>query len=234
MLTVATSLPAPGFWDEDADGQPAGGFEYDVAEALAERFGLRLDVVDVPFDQLTSGNLGDADLALAQITITDARAEHVDFSTPYYTTSAGVLAGAGTTIGDLRTAAEQRWVVVTGTTEAAFVADVIQPDADTLEVTDDTAAAQAVQDGRADAALVDVSSALVLEQRFDGLDTVARFDTDERYGAAVPKGDRHNLELVDAGLRALDADGSLRDFADDSIHAHADPTDLPVIVTGDD
>lgn len=244
VLTVATDLPAPGFWDEASDGtadggttvdgaEVDGGFEYLVAEALAQRFGLRLDVVDVPFAKLIDGELGGADLALAQISITDERAERLGFSTPYYTTSAGVLATTGTTIADLRTAREQRWVVAAGTTEADFVDDVIQPDADTLVVEDDSAAAQAVLDGRADAALLDVSSELVLQDRFPGLATVARFDTDERYGAAVPRGDELNLQLIDAGLRALDADGSLRDFADQTIRAGNDSNDLPVIVTGE-
>ena len=100
VLTVATTLPAPGFWDQDASGTVDGGFEFEVATALADRCGLRLDVVDVPFEQFTAGDLGGADLALSQISITDGRADHVDFSTPYHTTSAGVLGPTGTEISD--------------------------------------------------------------------------------------------------------------------------------------
>ena len=48
VLTVATTLPAPGFWNQDAHGTFTGGFEYEIAQALADRFGVTLDVVDVP------------------------------------------------------------------------------------------------------------------------------------------------------------------------------------------
>ena len=34
----------------------------------------------MPFKQLTAGNLGGADLALSDITVTKQRAQHVDFS----------------------------------------------------------------------------------------------------------------------------------------------------------
>ena len=55
------------------------------------RFDLELEVVDVPFEPIVAGDLGGADMAIAQISITDERAEDVDFSTSYYVTSAGVL-----------------------------------------------------------------------------------------------------------------------------------------------
>ena len=35
VLTVAAALPAPGFWDGDTPASVAGGFEHDLAEALA-------------------------------------------------------------------------------------------------------------------------------------------------------------------------------------------------------
>src|SRR3954471_18558430 len=73
QLTVATSLPAPGFWDGTAVGELTGGFEDGIARALADRFDLRLEVVDVPFERIVAGDLGGADMALAQITITPAR-----------------------------------------------------------------------------------------------------------------------------------------------------------------
>lgn len=231
LLTVATALPAPGFWDQDATGEVVGGFEFEIATELAEHFGLRLDIVEVPFDRIVQGDLGGADLAMSQISITDARRAHVAFSTPYHTTSAGVLATKGDEIRDLKTARERSWAVTAGSTEAAFVHDVVEPTADVVERPDDEATARAVADGTVDAALVDVSSALVLQQQFTGLDTVARFVTEERYGAAVPKGDDHNLQLIDAGLHALDADGTLRDIAGRTLAADTDPDRIPVIVT---
>ena len=72
-LTVATSLPALGFWDGDDVDDLTGGFEWGIAEALGERFDVEVTYLDVPFEQLAAGDLGEADLALAQISITDGR-----------------------------------------------------------------------------------------------------------------------------------------------------------------
>lgn len=233
VLTVATALPAPGFWEHGADGDFTGGFEYGIAAALAERFGLELDVVDVPFGDLVVGDLHGADLAMSQISITEARAEAVDFSTTYYETSAGVLAPSGTTVPDLKTARGLSWCVVSGTTEAELVAATIRPSDPPVEVGDDVGCATAVADGTVDAALLDLASAVVLRQQFAGLDAVARFNTDERYGVAMANGDRR-LELVDAGLRALDSDGTLTDLAQQYLTPSVDTGRIPVIVTSAD
>ena len=94
-LTVATSLPAPGFWDGATVGELHGGFEDGIARALAERFHLRLEVVDVPFERIVTGDLGGADMALAQITVTAQRSDVVEFSDPYYLDDAGAVVRAG-------------------------------------------------------------------------------------------------------------------------------------------
>jgi polar amino acid transport system substrate-binding protein len=238
VLTVATSLPAPGFWEGADASSLDGGFEWEIADALAARFHLDLDVVDVPFESIVAGDLGDADMAIAQISITDERAEVVDFSTSYYVTGAGVLGAAGADeLTDLKSAKEQTWVVVGGTTEETFVNDVIRPDDDPLVVEDDQAAADAVAAGTVDVALLDLSSALVLTNDDAQLAVLGRFATDQRYAIALPHDtsdqDRRNQDAVDAAIRALDADGSLEQFAHDwLVPAYgADVSDIPIIPT---
>ena len=73
-LTVATAqVPDPGFWSGTV-AHPTGGFEFALAQQLASRFDLaKISVVQVPFHELVRGHLGGADLALSDITITEAR-----------------------------------------------------------------------------------------------------------------------------------------------------------------
>lgn len=215
VLAVAAPLPSPGAWELDAAGRPVGGFEYELAVALADRFDLRLEVVDVSFAQIVAGDLGGADIALAEITVTSDRASRLDFSTPYYRADAGVLARAGTEMLDLKTARDSSWGTLEGTTDAAFVADVIRPDV-SLTFPDEQACAEAAADGQVDACLMDLPTALAVEQQVAGVDTVARFATDEQWAVALADGaSRTNLEVVDAGIRALVADGSLERLADE-------------------
>ena len=69
-------------------------------------------------------------MAISQISITDDRAELVEFSTPYFDDAAGVLGPVGEELTDLKEAREQQWVVVDGTTGQDFVDDVIRPEDD--------------------------------------------------------------------------------------------------------
>lgn len=60
------------------------GYEVDVANAIGEKLGMKVEFVetewDAMFEALEAGNF---DVAMNQITITDARKESYDFSTPY-------------------------------------------------------------------------------------------------------------------------------------------------------
>jgi tetratricopeptide (TPR) repeat protein len=67
-LRVATALPAPGFWDGgDTPESITGGYEYELATLLADRFDLELELVAVPFDQIASGDLAGAEKIYLQI-----------------------------------------------------------------------------------------------------------------------------------------------------------------------
>src|SRR5262245_6101911 len=83
VLIVATRpIPTAGFWDGDS-GTPTGGFEYELSQRLAERFHLELQIVQRPFADLVAGDLGGADMALAQISPTSSRERVLDFSVGY-------------------------------------------------------------------------------------------------------------------------------------------------------
>jgi polar amino acid transport system substrate-binding protein len=229
-LTVATSLPAPGFWDGGDVGDLSGGFEFGIATLLAERFDLELDVIDVPFERLVAGELAGADIALAQITITDAREDHLEFSVPYYTDAAGAVLEAGEELTDLETAKEQRWAVQRGTVEADFLDDVVRPDDEPSLFEDAVACVDAVADGRADAALVDLSTALILTKGRPDVTTGGRFTIEGDVAVALPS-DSANVEVVDAALRALDSDGTLGDLEHEFLAPvfATDPASVPVV-----
>lgn len=129
-LTVATSLPAPGFWEGEDASDLTGGFEYELARELADRWDLELAVIDVPFDDLVAGDLHGADLALSQITITDDRRRNMTFSTPYYRDDDGVVLPTGEELTDLKTAKELRWGAIVESTQLGLLVDVVRPDSE--------------------------------------------------------------------------------------------------------
>ncbi len=234
-MRVATALPAPGFWDGNDPSSVTGGFEWALAQLLAQRFDLTLEVVQVPFAQLDAGDLGDADIAIAQITATDERNERVDFSVGYFETAIGVLAPNGSEIRDLREARDVQWVVVDGSTQQDFLDDIVMPSTPALVVADETEAAAAVADGRADAGLTDLATGLVIAAAAPELEVVAQFVTRQRYAIALPQDRAHatgNDDAVDTALRALSADGTLDELAEQWLEPRfeRDPDQVPVII----
>jgi polar amino acid transport system substrate-binding protein len=212
VLVVATSLPAPGFWEGPA-GAPTGGFEHGLAVALMEQFGLdELRVVDVPFEDLIAGELGGADIALAELTPTVGRDDALDFSTAYLDAHPAVLVRDGTDVPDLAAARDLRWAVQSGSTQVDLARERIRPDV-LVELADIQAVVDAVTAGDVDAALLDLPTALVEEQLTDGaLQVVAQFATDDVLAVAVAEDDP-NLEALDSALRALLNDGTVDDLA---------------------
>ena len=61
------------------------GADIDMAQAIADELGVKLEVSSMSFDNvLTSLQTGKADLAIAGISATEERKEVFDFSIPYY------------------------------------------------------------------------------------------------------------------------------------------------------
>src|SRR5699024_473648 len=69
------------------EGNEMVGYDIDVANAIAEKLGLEPDPVKARFDGIVLGVQNKRyDTAVASLTITDERKEHVNFTIPYYET----------------------------------------------------------------------------------------------------------------------------------------------------
>jgi len=234
-LTVATELPAPGFWNGDDPATVRGGFEWGLAQALADELGLTVSVRQVPFADIVSGRLDGADIAFAQVSATAERKKVVQLTQPYYETSPAALARPDTErdLVDLATAKKQRWVVQEGTTLESYLADVVRPAEKPLVLATTDAVVRAVVDGDADVALLDLPTALTVA-REDGLSVPARFERVEPIVGVLPA-DSDNGQLVDKALARLLANGTvdrLRTKWLDPVFV-VDPDTVPVIIAQD-
>jgi polar amino acid transport system substrate-binding protein len=227
-LTVVTSLPAPGFWNGDDPADITGGYEYDIALALQEGLGLGdLEIVNVSFDQLVAGQVGDFDVALSQVTITDERKQVVDFTEPYFEADQGVLVKAGTEVATVEDAKALQWGVQSGTTGLDYVNDVLQPDNEPQAFQDLAAGFAALDAGQLDAFMMDTAIVLAQAAESGGSQEVAaQFKTGEEYGGILPKGSA-NADAINAILTELKDDGSLAEFAEEWLGG--DPSAVPVL-----
>jgi polar amino acid transport system substrate-binding protein len=227
-LTVVTSLPAPGFWEGDDPSNITGGYEYEIAQALQERLGMgNLEIVNVSFDQLVAGQVGDFDVALSQVTITDERKQVVDFTEPYFESDQGVLVVAGTKVETVDEAKALQWGAQSGTTGSDYLTNTLQPDNEPQVFQDLSAGFAALEAGQVDAFMMDTAIVLAQASESGGSEEVAaQFKTGEEYGGILPKGST-NADAINGILTELKDDGSLSEFAKQWLGG--DPSAVPVL-----
>lgn len=84
-LIVATDAAWPPF--EYMEGEKVVGADLDVAADIAEGLGVELEIINAAFDSLSMYlQNGEADLAIAAITVTEDRMDTMEFSEPYCNT----------------------------------------------------------------------------------------------------------------------------------------------------
>jgi polar amino acid transport system substrate-binding protein len=194
-LTVATDKPAYPPYFEDNDPTNGKGFESATAYAIADQLGYsKADVnwVTEPFNSSYAPGPKDFDFDVNQISITPARADHVDFSAPYYTANQAVVATKGssaasaTSLADLKDASIG---VQIGTTSLDAVNSEIEPTNQAKVFNDSNDVVTALKEGQVDAVVVDLPTALYL--------TAAQVPTATIVGQfAAPGGDRWGALLA--------------------------------------
>ena len=90
-LTVCSDTPYEPFEFKDDAGLDTG-YDIDLLRAIADTADLKLAVIDLPFDGiLGSLEAGDCDVVASAVTITDERAQQVDFTDPYFDADQSLL-----------------------------------------------------------------------------------------------------------------------------------------------
>jgi polar amino acid transport system substrate-binding protein len=232
-LVVATSLPAPGFWNGDGiDPQSVkSGFEYDLAKQMQSRFGLKkLVVKNVSIGDVLQGSLGTADVAISQIAATCRLVPVANMSVPYLASSQGVLV---TKKFNKPMATGDDVKAITWGTEADTAAvDAlqrfgVQPKTyDTLEK-----AYAAMKAGKIDAVLTDTGVALGEASTSNGrlkvIAQIGQISGPDFYTVVLPKSATANVAAVNTVLRTLTESGQLSQLTKKNLTV--DPATLPLI-----
>jgi polar amino acid transport system substrate-binding protein len=219
VLTIGTDSPAFEPWFVDNDPTNGEGFESAVAYAVAEELGFSEDEVEwikVRFNNSYKPGPKDFDFDINQISITEERAEVVDFSQGYYSAAQGVIALDDSPVADAGSVADladYKLGAQTGTTSLTAIREVIQPDEDPLVFTDTNAAKQALQNGQVDAILADVPTAYYITAvEIPQGEIIGQFQPEtgeqEEFGMLFEQGSELR-PCVDQALTTLEEDGTL-------------------------
>jgi polar amino acid transport system substrate-binding protein len=208
-LTVCSDTPYEPFEFEGPDGEQTG-YDMDLLRAIAEDAGLELAVVDLPFDGiLGSVAAGDCDVVASAVTITDERAQQVDFSEPYFDADQSLLVRAADegTYATLEGLAGQRIGVQTGTTGETYANENKPEGAEIVSFEDADGLFAALTSEDIAAVLQDFPVNAYRATKDTAFVVTATFPTGEQYGFAVKKGNAEVLAFIDEGLATLRDDG---------------------------
>jgi polar amino acid transport system substrate-binding protein len=208
-LLMKADLPSPGWYNGDKVEDIRSGFDFCLLVNIAHRAGIdNVKLQMASFDGLVAGKAGNMDLSLNQITITEERKKVMDFSDPYFQSTAGILvkSGADVTEGNLK---NSTLGVKQGTVGQLLVEDVIKPGTKASVFPGDSEMQAAVAAGNVDAGIQDLSIVLGAVAKSGGkLEVVGQIETDEAYGIMMEKGSS-NLDTINKILADLKADGTL-------------------------
>jgi polar amino acid transport system substrate-binding protein len=210
-LTVCSDIPYEPFEFKKENGDETG-FDVELVGQIAKKLDVELDMVDVAFDDITSGAvLNDevCDVAVSAMTITGERARAVDFSSPYFNASQVLVTGKGSGISaSIDSIDGKRVGVQADTTGETYLRD-FAPAGTEIVSYHSRDLKSALLNGAVQAIVVDntVMGPILAQNR--GLRVAMEFETGEQYGMAVRKdGNVPLLRTIDDALAELRADGT--------------------------
>ena len=202
-LTMATEATFPPY--EYYDGDAIVGIDVEVAQAIAEKLGMELEVTDIAFDSIIPGIQAERyDVGAAGITITPDRQKNCDFSNPYFLANQVIVVNSGSDIQGKADLAGKTIAVQTGTTAEEYCMD---NGYSVLSFASNNDAQAALTSGKADAWVVDNEAAarMAADQSLTVLDEAM---TSEPYAFAFAKGSSL-VDQVNTALQELLQDGTV-------------------------
>jgi polar amino acid transport system substrate-binding protein len=193
-IVVGTSAGFPPF--EYMEFGKVTGFDIDLMKELGARLGMEVEVKDMDFDALIEAvSTGTIDVIAAGMTITEERAQRVDFTDPYYIADQSVLVRKGSDIkitsdADLDNPAFT--IGVQNDTTGGFWVDENAPQAVIKKYGKYIECVQDLDNQNLDMIVLDKPVGETFAKNRD-VKVIYTISTDESYGLAVKKGS----ELLD-------------------------------------
>lgn len=191
------------------------GFDIEVLSAVADKGGFKVKFVNTPWEGMFATLAqGDRDILSSAITITDERKQSMDFSEPYFEARQLIAVGKGVagvkTFQDLK---NKKVAVQTGTTGDEVVQKLLGKTSSNIKRFESMPLAlKELEGGGVDAAVGDNGVVInyVKNNPQHGMTTVEDLQSfaPEYYGFAVKKGNQELLDKVNAGIKAIKADGT--------------------------
>ena len=208
-LTVCSDAPYEPFEFQSEDGTWTG-FDMDIMRAVAERYGLALEVTVQPFDGIwLAPKAGTCDVVASSMTITEERAANAAFTDGYFDSFQSLLVRTEDkdALNSLASLSGKTIAVQTGTTGEEY-AKANAPDAKIQSFDDAAAMFLALESKQVDAVLQDFPINAFRATKMGTSAVSIKFDTEsEKYGFAASQDNTELVKAINESLTEFRANG---------------------------
>ena len=217
-LTMSTNAAFPPY-EMTADDGSFEGIDIEVAQAIADKLGLKLQVDDMDFDAaLLAVQNGKSDMVMAGVTVTDERKAVMDFTDSYATGIQVVIVPEDSDIASIDDMQGKMIGVQRGTTGYLYCVDEFG-DENVIAYDNGLTAVQALNNGQVDCVVIDNAPAQEFVASNPGLLILDTAYAEENYAIGVNKGNTQLLDAINGALAELQADGTIQSILDKYITA---------------
>lgn len=185
------------------------GIDIAIAKEIAERNDMEATIESMEFDSLLVAlQNGQVDAVIAGMTVTEERAQAVDFSTPYYTATQVMIVKEDSDITSAADIADKKICVIQGYTGETCVNELGYSYESFKKGTE---AVMELVNGKCDVVVIDSATAEKYVSDNEGLKIVEDEEAfgAEEYAIAVPKGNTELLEMINTTIEEMLDDGTV-------------------------
>jgi polar amino acid transport system substrate-binding protein len=208
-ITVATDATWPPMEMVDKDKNIVG-FDIDFFTAVAKEADLKVKFQNTAWDGIFAGiAVGKYDAIISSVTITDERKKKMDFSIPYINAGQVLIvskASDAVVLADLKGESVGAQIGTTGSFEIKKTEGVTLKSYDEIGLAFEDMAAGRIAGVVCDTPVA-ADYALQRAEYKDKFKIVGEPFTEEYYGIVVKKGNAELLDLINKGIRAVQAKG---------------------------
>ncbi len=216
VLKVGMEIGYPPMEYYDVDGKTPVGFDIELGKAVAEKLGLKVEFIDTAWDGIFAGlETSKYDCVMSAATITPERLESMEFSVPYVGNGQAIVVRAE---GDFKPSTLEELTGKTVAYQAETTSDIFMTKLGEKGLQFSPAefdkvinAYDELKLGRCDALVCD---ALVYANYKGDPAYVSTWtgSADEFFGVAIRKGNTDLLDKVNAALKEMIADGTMKEL----------------------
>lgn len=216
-LTMATNATFPPY--EFYEGEKIVGIDAEIADAIAKKIGMELEIVDTEFGSIITGvQSGKYDIGMAGMTVTEERKLSVNFTDTYATGIQSIIVKDGSDIKAIEDLAGKKIGVQQDTTGHIYASDEYG-DEMVVPFNKGTDAVAALVSGKVDCVIIDNQPAISFVAANEGLSILDTEYAVEDYAICIAKENTELLEKVNGALKELIADGTVKTIIDKYISA---------------